>query len=337
MNFTDVFVRRPVLASVISLLILLLGLRSIAALEVREYPKTEQALVTVTTAFPGADADLVQSFITTPLQRAVAETEGIDYVSSNSRQGVSIIQAYMSLNYDPYDALAEVQGKVASERNNLPVEAESPVISLSTSEGWALIYLALLSDDMTIAQMTDYTLRAIVPRLQALPGVAKAAINGDIKMALRVWLDPVRLTALDMTASEVRQALRRENVQAAIGRTKGDSLQINLSATTNLTTVEDFENLVLRTDGATVTRLKDVAEVRLATSNPDQESWFKDQPCVMLALTPTPGANPLLLSASSRPPRPRCAWRPAIPIRRAGSRGSPRSCWPSRRRPARIR
>ncbi|MEM1435640.1 MAG: efflux RND transporter permease subunit [Pseudomonadota bacterium] len=297
MNVTDVFVRRPVLASVISLLILLLGLRSIAALEVREYPKTEQALVTVTTAFPGADADLVQSFITTPLQRAVAETEGIDYVNSNSRQGVSIIQAYMNLNYDPYDALAEIQGKVASERNNLPVESESPVISLSTSEGWALIYLALLSDDMTIAQMTDYTLRAIVPRLQALPGVARAAINGDIRMALRVWLDPLRLTALDMTASEVRQALRRENVQAAIGRTKGDSLQINLSATTNLTTVEDFESLVLRTDGTAVTRLRDVAEVRLETSNPDQESWFKGEPAVMLAITPTPGANPLSLSA----------------------------------------
>ncbi|MEZ5560604.1 MAG: efflux RND transporter permease subunit [Pseudomonadales bacterium] len=297
MKITDVFVRRPVLSSVISLLILLLGVRSLLSLELREYPKTEQALVTVMTAFPGADADLVQSFITEPLQRAASEAEGIDYVTSNSRQGVSMIQAYMNLNYDPYDALAEIQGKIASERNNLPREALDPVISLSTSEGWALIYMALVSEDMNTAQMTDYTLRSIVPRLQALSGVAKAGINGDQTMALRVWLDPVRLTALDMTASEVRRALLQENVQSAVGQTKGDTVKINLSATTNLTTVEEFENLVLRTDGSAVTRLKDVADVVLSTSNPDQESWFSGRPCVMLALTPTPGANPLSLSA----------------------------------------
>ncbi|MEE4282719.1 MAG: efflux RND transporter permease subunit, partial [Pseudomonadales bacterium] len=244
MNITDVFVRRPVLSSVIGLLILLLGARALMSLEIREYPKTEQALVTVTTAFPGADADLVQSFITEPLQRAASEAEGNDYVTSNSRQGVSIIQAYMGLNYDPYDALAEIQGKVASERNSLPREAMDPVISLSTSEGWALMYMALVSEDMDTAQMTDYTLRSIVPRLQALPGVAKAGINGDQTMALRVWLDPMRLTALDMTASEVRRALLAENVQSAVGQTKGDSIKINLSATTNLTTVEEFKNLV---------------------------------------------------------------------------------------------
>jgi multidrug efflux pump len=297
MNFTDVFVRRPVLASVVSLLILLLGARALLSLEVREYPKTEQALVTVTTAFPGADADLVQSFITEPLQRAASEAEGIDYVTSNSRQGVSIIQAYMALNYDPYDALAEIQGKIASERNNLPREALDPVISLSTSEGWALIYMALTSEHMNTAQMTDYTLRSIVPRLQALPGVAKAGINGDQTMALRVWLDPQRLTALDMTASDVRRALLEENVQSAVGQTKGDNVMINLSATTNLTTVAEFEELVLRTDGTAVTRLKDVADVVLSTSNPNQESWFSGRPCVLLALTPTPGANPLSLSA----------------------------------------
>jgi multidrug efflux pump len=296
-TFTDVFVRRPVLASVVSLLILLLGMRSLLSLEVREYPKTQQAVVTVTTAFPGADADLVRSFITEPLQRASSEAEGIDYVTSVSRQGVSVIQAFMALNYDPYDALAEIQGKIASERNNLPREALDPVISLSTSDGWALIYMALTSEGMNTAQMTDYTLRSIVPRLQALPGVAKAGINGDQTMALRVWLDPQRLTALDLTAADVRRALLEENVQSAVGRTKGDSVMINLSSTTNLSTVAEFENLVLRTDGMAVTRLKDVAEVRLSTSNPDQESWFSGRPCVMLALTPTPGANPLSLSA----------------------------------------
>ena len=297
MRLTDVFVQRPVLASVVSLLILLLGTRALLSLEVREYPETQQAVVTVTTAFPGADADLVQAFITEPLQRAASEAEGIDYVTSESRQGVSIIQAFMALNYAPYDALAEIQGKIASERNNLPREALDPVISLSTSDGWALIYMALTSESMNTAQMTDYTLRSIVPRLQALPGVAKAGINGDQTMALRVWLDPQRLTALDLTAADVRRALLAENVQSAVGRTKGDSVMINLSATTNLSTVAEFENLVLRTDGAAVTRLKDVAEVRLSTSNPDQESWFSGRPAVMLAVTPTPGANPLSLSA----------------------------------------
>ena len=215
MTLTDTFIKRPVLATVVSLLILLLGLRSIASLELREYPKTEQALVTVTTAFPGADADLVQSFITEPLQRAASEAEGIDYVTSISRQGVSIIQAYMALNYDPYDALAEIQGKIGSERNSLPQEAEDPVITLSTSEGWALIYMALVSEDMNTAQMTDYTLRSIVPRLQALPGVAKASINGDQTMALRVWLDPVRLTALDLTAADVRRPPPRASARPA--------------------------------------------------------------------------------------------------------------------------
>lgn len=297
MRFTDAFVQRPVLASVLSLLILLLGVRSLVSLEVREYPKTEQALVTITTAYPGADADLVQSFITEPLQRAASEAEGLDYVTSNSRQGVSIIQAYMGLNYDPYDALAEIQGKIASERNNLPREALDPVISLTTSDGWALMYLALTSENMNTAQMTDYTLRSIVPRLQALSGVAKAGINGDQSMALRVWLDPVRMTALDMTAAEVRRALLEENVQSAVGQTKGDNVMINLSATTNLTTVTDFENLVLRSEGTAVIRLKDVADIRLSTSNPNQESWFSGQPAVMLALTATPGANPLTLSA----------------------------------------
>ena len=165
MRVTDVFVQRPVLASVISLLILLLGVRALLELEVREYPKTEQALVTISTAYPGADADLVQAFITEPLQRAASEAEGIDYVTSNSRQGVSIIQAFMALNYDPYDALAEIQGKIASERNTLPREALDPVISLSTSDGWALMYLAMTSETMNTAQMTDYTLRSIVPRL----------------------------------------------------------------------------------------------------------------------------------------------------------------------------
>lgn len=297
MNFTDVFVRRPVLATVVSLMILVLGARSLLELELREYPKTEQALITVTTAYPGADAELVQSFITEPLQRAASEAEGIDYVTSTSRQGVSIIQAYMQLNYDPYDALAEIQGKIASERNNLPREALDPELAMSTSEGLALIYMALTSDTMNSAQMTDYSLRSIIPRLQALSGVAKASINGDQTMALRVWLDPQRLTALDLTAADVRRALLRENVQSAVGRTKGDSLMINLAATTNLSTVDEFENLVLRTDGTASTQLKDVAEVHLSTSNPDQSSWFNGLPAVMLAVTPTPGANPLDLSA----------------------------------------
>ncbi|TVS12725.1 MAG: multidrug efflux protein [Gammaproteobacteria bacterium] len=300
MNFTDVFVRRPVLATVLSLLILLLGLRSIGLLELREYPRTERAVVTVTTAYPGADADLVQSFITAPLQRAIAEANGLDYVLSDSRQGVSIIEAVMELNYDGNAAVAEIQAKVASQRNQIPTEALDPVIDVRTEQGWALMYIGFSSDSMRASEITDYLMRGVIPRMQAIPGVSKADVMGDQQLAMRVWLDPRRMAAQDVTALDVRAALRRENVQAGIGQTQDDLLQVNLSAATGMASVEEFENLILRANGNTLVRLADVAEVELNARNLNQVSWYSGQPSTLVAIETGPGANPIDVSRGIR-------------------------------------
>lgn len=300
MNFTDVFVRRPVLATVISLLILLLGLRSIGLLELREYPRTERAVVTVTTAYPGADADLIQSFITSPLQRAISEANGLDYVLSDSRQGVSVIEAVMELNYDGNIAVAEIQAKVASQRNQIPAEALDPVIDVRTEQGWALMYIGFFSDDMTASQITDYLVRGVIPRMQAIPGVAKAEVMGDQQLAMRIWLDPQRMAALDVTALDVRAALGRENVQAAAGQTKGDLVMVNLSAATDVASVEQFEALVVRSDGDTLVRLGDVARVELGARNLNQVSWYSGEPSTLVGIETGPGANPIEVSQAIR-------------------------------------
>jgi multidrug efflux pump len=299
-SFTDVFVRRPVLATVVSLLILLLGLRSIGLLEVREYPRTERAVVTVTTAYPGADADLVQSFITAPLQRAISESNGIDYVQSNSRQGVSIIEVVMQINYDGNVAVAEIQAKVGSQRNQIPSEALDPVIDVRTEQGWSLMYISFASDTMGASQITDYLRRGAIPRIQAIPGVAKANVMGDQQLAMRIWLDPRRMAALDVTALDVRSALRRENVQAGAGQTKDDLLQINLSAATDMTSVTQFERLIVRSDENALVRLGDIAEVKLDARNLNQVSWNSGEPSTMVSIETGPGANPIDVSRAIR-------------------------------------
>ncbi len=293
MSITDLFVKRPVLATVVSLLILLVGLRAVGMLEVRQYPYTMRAVIHVTTAYPGADSQLVQSFITAPLQRVISEAEGIDYMTSTSRQGVSAIQAYMELNYDPNAAIAEIQAKVASQRNILPESAEDPVIDMRNDQGFALMYLAFYSQSMTPEQITDYLMRSVTPRLQAIPGVAKAEINGDQSFAMRIWLDPQRMAALGVTAVDVRQALIENNFQAGVGQTKDDLVTINLSATTDIFTKEAFDNLIIRSDGNTLVRMRDIADVELGSRNYDITAWYNGQMAVMMAVEAAPGANPL--------------------------------------------
>lgn len=298
--FTDVFVRRPVLATVLSLLILLLGLRAIGMLELREYPRTERAVVTVMTAYPGADADLVQSFITAPLQRAISEANGLDYVQSDSRQGVSIIEAVMELNYDGNAAVAEIQAKVASQRSQIPSEALDPVIDVRTEQGWALMYIGFASESMRAAEITDYLMRGVIPRMQAIPGVAKADVMGDQQLAMRIWLDPRRMAAQDVTAMDVRAALRRENVQAGIGQTQDDLLQVNLSAATDMSSVTEFEQLIVRANGNTLVRLSDVADIELNARNLNQVSWYSGEPSTLVAIETGPGANPIDVSRAIR-------------------------------------
>ncbi|MEX0375443.1 efflux RND transporter permease subunit [Spiribacter pallidus] len=299
MKFTDTFINRPVLATVVSLLILLAGARSLGLLEVRQYPSTENTVVTVTTAFPGADSELVQGFITQPLSQAIAEADGIDYITSESRQGQSTIEVNMVLNYDANAAVAEIQAKVASQRNVLPAEARDPVIESSTGDQTALMYLAISSESVPVPEITDFVDRVLQPQVQALPGVAKARVFGR-SPAMRIWLDPQRMAALDVTASEVRRVLRANNYQAGIGSTKGPYTQINLSVTTDISDPAAFSRLVVREENGTVIRLEDLAATEFAAETYSSAAWYKGRPSVFIAVEQASGANPLDVAGAVR-------------------------------------
>ncbi|KAA3625816.1 MAG: multidrug efflux protein [Proteobacteria bacterium] len=299
MKFTDIFVRRPVLASVVSLLILLVGLRSITLLEVRQYPETQNTVVTVSTSYPGASSDLVQGFITTPLQQAIAEANGIDFLTSTSSQGSSTIEAHMELNYDPNAAVAEIQAKVASQRNVLPSDANDPVIESQTGDSTALMYLAFYSDSMPVPGITDFLTRVIQPQVQALPGVAKARIFGK-PFALRIWLDPTRMAALDVTPDEAADELRANNFLAGVGQTKGKYVAINLTANTDVASEEDFRKLVIKADNDTLVRLEDIASVELDAEEYNSAAWYKGIPAAFIAVEQAPGANPLNVARAVR-------------------------------------
>ncbi len=297
MKFTDIFIHRPVLASVVSLLILVVGLRAIAALEVRQFPETQDTVVTVTTTYPGASSELVKGFITTPLQQAIAEADGIDFLVSTSTQGRSVIEAHMVLNYESNAAVAEIQAKVASQRNVLPADADDPVIDSTTGDATALMYLAFYSDSMSPSQITDYLLRVAQPRLQAVPGVAKAGLIGNKTFAMRIWLDPQRMAAMGVTAVDVREALQANNYLAGIGNTKSAYVTIDLSTTTDVNTLEDFANLVVRESGDVLVRVRDVAEVKMGAEDYDSTSWYKGATAIYIGMEPAPGANPLDVAA----------------------------------------
>ncbi|AGM41700.1 multidrug resistance protein [Spiribacter salinus M19-40] len=292
MKFTDIFINRPVLATVVSLLILLAGVRSLDLLEVRQYPSTENTVVTVSTAFPGADSELVQGFITQPLQQAIAEAEGIDYITSESRQGESSIEVNMELNYDANAAVSEIQAKVASQRNVLPEDAQDPVIESSTGDQTALMYMAIYSEEVPVPEITDFVNRVVQPQVQALPGVAKARVFGR-SPAMRIWLDPERMASLNVTAAEVQDVLRANNYQAGIGSTKGPYTQINLSVTTDVGDPDDFKRLVVREENGTIVRLDDIAVTDFASETYASAAWYKGDPSVFIAVEQAPGANPL--------------------------------------------
>ncbi|MBA6265255.1 efflux RND transporter permease subunit [Colwellia sp. Bg11-12] len=292
MRFTDIFIKRPVLSTVVSLLILLVGVRSIMEMEIREYPLLESTKVTVTTAYPGASSELIQGFITQPLQQAIAEAKGIDFLSSSSTQGFSTIEAQMELNYDANDALAEIQSKVASQRNALPEKAQDPVINSTTGEGRALMYIAFFSDTMRVPEITDYLAREVQPKLQALSGVGKAELLGR-RFALRVWLDPQRLAAVNLTSTEIVQTLRENNYLSGVGQTKGELIKISLTSNTNVSNTEQFKNLVIKSTEDTIIRLKDVARVELGSQTYENIALYKGKPSTYVAISLSPGSNPL--------------------------------------------
>ncbi|GHA86698.1 efflux RND transporter permease subunit [Modicisalibacter luteus] len=299
MKFTDIFVRRPVLATVVSLLILLMGLRSTMDMELRQYPELESTVITVSTSYPGASSELVQGFVTTPLQQAIAEVNGIDFITSESIQGSSSIEVHMELNYDANAALAEVQAKVASQRSVLPEAAESPVIESSTGDSTALMYLAFYSPQMPVPQITDYLTRVVQPKLQALPGVAKARIFGQ-SFAMRIWLDPQRMAALNVTPQEVISVLQNNNYQAGVGKTRSEFVAINLTTNTDVSDPEQFADMVVRNDDGNLVRLRDIARTDLGAESYDSIAWYKGTPASFMAIEQAPGANPLDVARAVR-------------------------------------
>jgi len=294
MNFTDLFIRRPVLAMVVNLLIIIAGLQAIRTLNVRQYPRSENATVTVTTVYIGASANLVRGFITSPLERAIAAADGIEYMESKSTLGLSTISVRLRLNYDSTKALAEISSKVDQVRRDLPPEAEVPVINIESADSrFASAYLSFSSDILQQNEITDYLVRVVQPRLSALPGVQRADILGARTFAMRLWLKPDRMAAFNISPAQVRQALAANNFLAALGRSKGEFIQVDLTADTNLSTVGEFRQLVVRERNGTVVRMSDIADVVLGAEDYDAEVHFSGKTATFMGIWPLPNANSL--------------------------------------------
>ncbi len=293
-KFTDIFIRRPVLAIVINLIIIIAGVQAIRTLNVRQYPKLESATISVTTVYVGASADLVRGFITTPLERSIAAADGIDYMESQSLQGVSTINVRLKLNFDAAKALADISARVNQVRADLPPESEVPSIHIEPSDARiAAMYLSFSSTILEPNQVTDYLIRVVQPRLSAIEGVQRADILGGRTFALRAWLKPDRMAALNVSPSQVRQALGANNSLSAVGQTKGALVQKNLTAATDLKSVEEFKKLVIREQNGSLVRLEDIAEVSLGADSYDSDVRMSGKRAVFMGVWVLPNANSL--------------------------------------------
>ncbi len=292
------FIHRPVLATVASVLILVLGLRSAGLLHVQEFPSTNSAVITVTTAYFGASPDLVASFITAPIENAASQATGIDYIVSSSRTSISTVTVNLLLNWDPNKALNEISTRVNSIRGQLPPESQLPVITLSVGQQLAAMYIGFSSDVLAPNQITDYVVRLVQPRLQALEGVQSVDIFGAQNLALRAWLDPERLAAYGLTGADINRALAANNFLSSLGKTQGDVVQVGLVASTGLHTLEEFRNLVVRESGGAIVRLRDVANVTLGSEDYETGFAFNGRDAVALGINVAPGAN--LLEVTDR-------------------------------------
>jgi len=301
MKFTDIFVRRPVLSIVVSLLILIAGIQAINGLTIRQYPRSDNAEVTITTSYIGASAELVRGFITTPIERAVSGVDGVDYVESSSAQSISTIKLRLKLNYDPIKALSEINSKVTQVRGDLPPEAEVPVINVESADSaFASAYLSFTSDILEPNQVTDFLVRVVQPRLGALDGVQRAEVLGARTFAMRVWIDTKRLAAHGITPVQLRQALAANNYLSALGQTRGTQLQVNLSANTDLNSVEDFKNIALKSNGEAIVRLKDVAVVELGSDSYETVVRYNGENAIFMGIWPLPNSNTLDVIAGVR-------------------------------------
>ncbi len=291
MNFTDIFIRRPVLASVVSLFIVVLGLRAVFSLPVNQYPKTQNAVVTISTAYFGADAQTIAGFITQPLESAIAQAQGIDYLSSSSTSGISTITATLRLNYDANRALTEINTQVASVRNQLPAQAQQPVLTVQMGQTTDAMYLGFYSDVLPTNNVTDYLIRVVKPKLDSIEGVQTAEILGGRLFALRAWLDTSKMAAHNVTASEISAALASNNFLATLGASKGQMVTIPLTAGTDLHSVEEFKQLAVKHNGNSIVRLEDVANISLGSENYDFNVAFSGVRSVFIGIKVAPDAN----------------------------------------------
>ncbi|HKB58628.1 MAG TPA: efflux RND transporter permease subunit, partial [Gallionellaceae bacterium] len=291
MKFTDIFIRRPVLSIVISLVLLVLGLRSFGILPVFQFPRTQNAVITVTTTYFGADPDLVAGFITTPLENAIAQVNGIDYMNSTSTNSSSIITVTLKLNYDPDKALTEMNAQITSVLNALPPQTQKPVMTISIGQTLDAMYIGFYSKQLPPNYITDYLLRVVQPKLQTVPGVQTAELLGAKNFALRAWLDPKKLAAYGLTPADVSNAMIQNDFLSGVGNTKGLMVQTNLSASTNLHSLDEFRNLIIRQSGNAMVRLQDVANVTLGADNYDSAVAFDGQSAVFIGIQVAPTAN----------------------------------------------
>jgi multidrug efflux pump len=291
-SFTDLFIKRPVLALVVSFVILIAGLQAMRTINVRQYPRSDIASIKITTVYVGADAELVRGFITTPLERAIAAADGIDYIQSQSSQGTSTITVRLKLNYDANKALSDISSKVDAIRRDLPPDAEIPVLEIQSADTQqASCYLSFTSDILQPNEVTDYLVRLVQPRLTAVGGVQKADILGGRTFAMRIWMKPDRMAALNINPAQVRNMLARNNFLSAVGNTKGSLLQVNLTANTDLHTVDDFKKLVIRQEKGNLVRLSDIADVELGAEDYNTEVRFSGQKAVFMGIYVLPNAN----------------------------------------------
>jgi multidrug efflux pump len=294
MNITDLFIRRPVLAMVVNLVIIIAGLQAVRSLNVRQYPRSENAVVTVTTVYVGASPEQVRGFVTAPMEQVIAAADGIDYMESQSSLGLSTINVRLKINYDATKALAEINSKIEQVRQNLPPEAQIPAINIQSADSqFAAAYLSFTSDVLQQNQITEYLVRAVQPRLSAAPGVQRADILGARTFAMRIWLKPERMAALNVSPAQVRAALAANNALAQLGETKGSLIQVNLTANTGLNTAKEFKDLAIRAKNGVIVRLGDIAETVLGAEDYDTEVHFSGQTAVFMGIFPQPNANSL--------------------------------------------
>jgi multidrug efflux pump len=292
-SFTDIFIRRPVLAIVVSLVILVLGLKAFTAMSVRQYPLTQNAVVTITTAYPGASPETIAGFITTPLEKAVAQAGGIDYMTSSSSLGVSTIFCNLRLNVDASKALAEIITRVNSVKNQMPADSQASVISISVGETFGSLMIAFTSKDLAANKISDYLIRVVQPQIQAVEGVQEAQLMGEKRFAVRVWLKPEKLAAYGLTAREVSAALTANNYLSALGQTKGQMVRLNLLASTNMESIDEFKRLIVKQSGSGYVRLADIADVELGAENYDSKVLYDGKSAVMVGVRVAPSANVL--------------------------------------------